>query len=513
MLTPLLEQLGPDALLTVQHGVVTFANVVAHQLLRVEPGALVGTHLDRWLPARELERVETVLAQRAGHYPDLAETYRLTWLDAQGVPLVVDARFTHQESTRVFSLRDATESARAEALMSRLASLSRSGVGFQGADGLLTAAEPVFEELGWRGAYTRIEPTGSVTLRSVACPPGDPVGEYAKTLINRFVPRHLTPVLHQVVAEGRAIFLDNVPSFLTGPVASAQKLSESLTGSRVYRSAWCPVRDARGAITHLFAIAGRGMTERDFVALQLFASQLGEANELARLRQELVQRERLAAVGEMSAVLAHEMRNPLGVVFNAANGLKRTVSGETPLMLLASLLEEAERLRRLTTDLLDFARPTTPPLLPVRLDPLLGEVAAAARQEPTARRARIEVRLPDGLPPVLADELLLRRALVNLTVNALQHVVEGGLVTLSAELAGDTVKLRVENEGAPIPPEVGARLFEPFFTTRAAGSGLGLAVVKKVMDDLHGRVELEPRESGACFVATVPAAQGAAALG
>lgn len=510
-MTPLLEQLGPDALLTVQNGVVTFANVVAHQLLRVEPGALVGTPLDRWLPARELERVETVLAQRAGRYPDLAETYRLTWLDAQGVPLVVEARFTRQDTTSLYSLRDATESARAEALMSRLASLSRSGVGFLGADGLLNAAEPVFEELGWRGAYTRIEPTGSITLRSVACPPGDPVGEYARTLIGRLVPRHLTPVLHQVATEGRAIFLDNVPSFLTGPVASAQKLSESLTGSRVYRSAWCPVRDARGAITHLFAIAGRGMTERDFVALQLFASQLGEANELARLKQELVQRERLAAVGEMSAVLAHEMRNPLGVVFNAANGLKRTVTGETPLMLLASLLEEAERLRRLTTDLLDFARPTTPPLLPVRLDPLLSEVAAAARQEPTARRARIEVRVPEGLPSVLADELLLRRALLNLTVNALQHVVEGGLVTLSAEVAGDTVKLRVENEGAPIPAELGPRLFEPFFTTRAAGSGLGLAVVKKVMDDLHGRVELEPRVSGACFVATVPAAQAAAA--
>lgn len=506
MLTPLLEQLGPDALLTVQDGVITFANVVAHQLLKVDAGGLVGTPLERWLPAPELERVETVLSQRAGQYPDLPETYRLTWRDAHGAPLVVEARFTHQEKTRLYSLRDATESARAEELMSRLAGLSRSGIGFLGADELLTAAEPILEELGWRGAYTRLEPGGSVTLRSVACPPGDPVGEYAKTLIGRLVPRHLTPVLHEVANEGRARFLDNVPSFLTGPVASAQKLSESLTGSRVYRSAWCPVRDAQGAITHLLAIAGRGMTERDFVALQLFASQLGEANELARLKQELVQRERLAAVGEMSAVLAHEMRNPLGVVFNAANGLKRTVTGEVPQMLLASLLEEAERLRRLTTDLLDFARPTTPPLLPVRVEPLLEEVAMAARQEPTARRARVEVRVPAGIPAVLADELLLRRALLNLAVNALQHVPEGGLVRLSAELAGDAVKLRVENEGASIPPELGPRLFEPFFTTRAAGSGLGLAVVKKVMDDLHGRVELEPRDSGACFVATVPAA-------
>lgn len=507
MPSALLDQLAPDALLAAENGVITFANVVAHQLLSAEPGTLLGTALERWVPRAELTRVETILGQRTKAFPDLPENFRLKLVDARGQPVIVDARFSHREQVLIFSLRDATEMARAEALMSRLASLSLAGQGLQGANAVLDAADPVFLELGWRGAFTRIVPEGSVTLRTVACPSGDPVGEYAQTLVNRFVPRSATPVLEQVMQEGRAIFLDNVPGFLSGPVSAAQQLSKSLTEGRVYRSAWCPVRDGQGEITHLLAMAGRGMTERDFLALQLFASQLGEANELSRLRIELVQRERLAAVGEMSAVLAHEMRNPLGVVFNAANGLKRTVSGEPAQMLLTSLMEEAERLRRLTTDLLDFARPTTPPLVPVALGPLLTEVAAAARTEPTARRARVEVRVPVQLPRVLADEVLLRRALLNLTVNAFQHVPEGGLVTLSAELGNDEVLLRVENEGLPIPPEVGPRLFEPFFTTRAAGSGLGLAVVKKVMDELHGTVALEPRESGACFVATLPVAQ------
>ena len=390
--------------------------------------------------------------------------------------------------------------------MSRLASRSRTGRGRLGADAGLDAAEPGFVELGWRGAFTRIVPEGSITLRSVACPPGDPVGEYAQTLVGRLIPRSATPVLEQVRQLDHAVFLDNVPGFLAGPVSSAQKLSQSLTQSRVYRSAWCPVRDAQAEITHVLSLAGRGMSERDFLALQLFAAQLGEANELSRLRIELVQRERLAAVGEMSAVLAHEMRNPLGVVFNAANGLRRLVSGESAQMLLTSLMEEAERLRRLTTDLLDFARPSTPPLVPVALGPLLQEVAIAARTEPTARRARVELRVPQVLPLVIADEVLLRRALLNLAVNAFQHVSEGGVVTLSAEAVGDEVHLRVENDGLPIPPEIGPRLFEPFFTTRAAGSGLGLAVVKKVMDELHGRVALEPRQTGACFVATLPVA-------
>ena len=503
----LLDQLGPDAFVATESGVITFANVLAHRLLGAEPGTLAGTQLATWVPAPELARVETIIAQRTDAFPDLPETFRLRFTDARGQPIIVDARFSHRGATRVFSLRDATESARGEALMSRLATLSRSGQGLLGANAVLDAAEPVFIELGWRGAFTRVVPEGSVTLRSVACPPGDPVGEYAQTLVNRLIPRSATPVLEQMMREGKAIFLDNVPGFLSGPVSTAQKLSQSLTQSRVYRSAWCPVLDAHGEITHLLAMAGRGMTERDFLALQLFAAQLGEANELSRLRTELVQRERLAAVGEMSAVLAHEMRNPLGVVFNAANGLRRSVSGEPAETLLTSLMEEAERLRRLTTDLLDFARPSTPPLVPIALGPLLFEVATAARTEPTARRARVEVRVPSVLPLVLADEVLLRRALLNLTVNAFQHVVEGGLVTLSAEARGSEVCLRVENEGLPIPPETGLRLFEPFFTTRAAGSGLGLAVVKKVMDELHGTVALEPRATGACFIATLPVAE------
>lgn len=504
MNTALFDQLGPDALLVSEKGLITFANVIAERLLKAERGALLGTALTRWVPEGELARVETVITQRTEAFPDLPETFRLKLIDAQGGPVIVDARFSHRDDTRVFSLRDATESARGEALMSRLATLSRTGQGLLGADAVLDAAEPVFLELGWRGAFTRIVPGGSLTLRPVACPLGDPVGDYARTLVGRLIPRSVTPVLEQMMQEGRALFLDNAPGYLAGPVSAAQRLSQRLTESRVYRSAWCPVRDAHGEITHLLAMAGRGMTERDFLALQLFAAQLSEANELARLRIELVQRERLAAVGEMSAVLAHEMRNPLGVVFNAANGLRRLVSGESAQMLLTSLMEEAERLRRLTTDLLDFARPTTPPLVPVALGPLLQEVATAARTEPTARHARVELRLPPSLPLVLADEAMLRRALLNLTVNAFQHVVEGGLVTLSAEADDAEVRLRVENEGSPIPPEVGLRLFEPFFTTRAAGSGLGLAVVKKVMDELHGRVALEPRETGACFVASLP---------
>ncbi|MEW6432924.1 MAG: ATP-binding protein [Myxococcota bacterium] len=501
---PLHEQL-PDALLITEGGTVRVANGLAHRLLAAEADALAGTPLSRWMAPGELDRVRTILAQRAGAFTDLPETFRLRFLRADGQAVIVDAHFALDGEALVFVLRDATEDARAEALMSRLATLSRGGQGLSGADALLDAAAPVFLELGWRGAFTRIERDGSFVLRSVACPPGDPIGAYVETLVGKLLPRDRTPVLHQVVTEQRAIFLDNIPAFMAGPPQQAKQLSESLVRSHAYRSAWLPVREPGGAITHLLSMAGRDMSERDFVALQLFAAQLGEANELARLKAELVQRERLAAVGEMAAVLAHEIRNPLGVVFNAANTLKRTVTGEVNESLLGSLLEEAERLRTLTGDLLDFARPAAPHLAPVDLSKLAADVVSAAAVE-SRRGTRVALEVPGTLPRAEADEALLRRVLLNLCLNALQHVTPGGQVRLSAAEEGGALKVRVENDGEPVPPGLEQRIFEPFFTTRAAGAGLGLAVVKRLVTELGGQVALEPRVDGACFVVTLPVA-------
>lgn len=498
---PLTEQL-PDALVVSEAGTVRQGNALAHRLLGAEAGGLSGTPLARWMAPGELERVQTILAQRAGRFADLPETFRLNLVRADGDRVVVDARFALDGEALVFVLRDATEDARAEALMSRLATLSRGGRALTGADALLDAAAQVFLELGWRGAWTRIVPDGSVTQRSVASLPGDPVGDYAESLVGRLMPRSATPVLHQVVSEQRAIFLDNVPEFVAGPPQKAKKLSDSLVEAHAYRSAWLPVRDRSGAITHVLSMAGRDMSERDFVALQLFAAQLGEAMELARLKAELVQRERLAAVGEMAAVLAHEIRNPLGVVFNAANGLKRTVTGEVNLSLLSSLLEEAERLRTLTSDLLDFARPATPHLAPVDVARLCAEVRRAAELE-NRRSATMDFDVSLTLPRVQADEALLRRALLNLCINALQHVSPRGRVAVTASAQDGQVQVRVTNDGAPVPPGLEEKIFEPFFTTRAAGAGLGLAVVRRLLGEFGGQVALEPRDHGACFVVTL----------
>jgi signal transduction histidine kinase len=231
--------------------------------------------------------------------------------------------------------------------------------------------------------------------------------------------------------------------------------------------------------------------------------------ELERAQHRLIQRERLAALGELSAVVAHEVRNPLGVIFNSLGSLRRLVRPTGDAKLLLDIVgEEADRLNRIVGDLLDFARPSTPQLLPERIESVVEEaVGAALAQKP----AEVEIvrELDPTLPPVPMDARLVRQAVLNVAVNAVQAMPRGGRITLRTRRAGETVVVEIEDTGAGIPAEVCARIFEPFFTTKASGTGLGLAVVKRIVEGHGGAVAVRNQPgSGAVFALSFPLAAG-----
>ena len=269
--------------------------------------------------------------------------------------------------------------------------------------------------------------------------------------------------------------------------------AQALEESGVSRGAWVPIRTA-DRWSHLLVVLAKDLTEHDFVAVQLFAAQIASAVRLAGVGAALVRRERLAALGEMAAVLAHEVRNPLGVVFNVAVGLGRMV-GDDPdaRRRLRTINEEAERLKLVVSELLDFARPAVPEVRAVPLAPEIEAAAAAAGGDGSVMAKQVDfgASLPEDLPPVEADPVRLRRCLRAMLLNAWQHVPEGGRVRVEASVRGDYVLVRLINDGPPIPPEVAPHVFEPFFTTKPSGSGLGLAAVRRVLEDLGGQVELE----------------------
>jgi signal transduction histidine kinase len=238
--------------------------------------------------------------------------------------------------------------------------------------------------------------------------------------------------------------------------------------------------------------------------------------ELKRAQVELVRSEKLAAVGELAAVVAHEVRNPLGVIFNAGAALRR-LPEMTPesRALLDILQEEAERLNLIIGDLLDFARPLQPAPEPGDIVQVIREALASALS--VDNRVKSEESYEEGIPPVWMDRRMMRQALINVVANAAQSMPKGGTlrVVASSELRGlrPVVRIELHDEGMGIAPEVRDHIFEPFFTTKATGTGLGLAVVKRIVDEHHGEIAITSSEKkGTTFTIWLPVNAAVAAV-
>lgn len=219
--------------------------------------------------------------------------------------------------------------------------------------------------------------------------------------------------------------------------------------------------------------------------------------ELERTRQEQVRKGQLAALGELSASVAHEVRNPLAIMKNAISGMKRpTLEEADRATLLAIVVEETDRLGRLVRDLLAFARPRRETDETTQLRPLVeravADVTGGMRRAQTS--LSVDVRVPNALA-VSGDAELLRLAVSNVVENALHAMPQGGVLTIDARaLTGaspPTIEILFRDEGEGMDPTVLEKALDPFFTTRAAGTGLGLAIVDNVVRSHGGDVTLE----------------------
>jgi signal transduction histidine kinase len=229
---------------------------------------------------------------------------------------------------------------------------------------------------------------------------------------------------------------------------------------------------------------------------------------LDRSQREATQRERLSSLGRLSTVVAHEIRNPLMIIKSAARGLRRHPSPDVT-EAVASIDEEVDRLNRVVTDVLDFAKPIRFDLAPADLTEICRAAAQAAQAVPDAVEVRVETRA--SAIPVVTDAERLRSALLNVLHNAQQAVrTRGGSgaapvrVQVGPGLPGRW-RIEVVDTGVGISPADQARLFEPFFTTRRGGSGLGLALARNIVEGLGGTIAVRSRvNSGTTVVIDVP---------
>ncbi len=219
--------------------------------------------------------------------------------------------------------------------------------------------------------------------------------------------------------------------------------------------------------------------------------------------------ERLSAMGQLSAGLAHEIRNPLAGISGAAAILRRNENLNPKHARCVSIIEsECQRLDGLLTNFLNFARPRQPRLQPVQLEPVLDNVVELASHGVRAELVQCELSVDSGLPPVECDPEQLEQVLLNLMINAVEASPDGETVRLSAATEDGKVAIRVVDRGHGVAPAHLDRLFDPFFTTKEHGTGLGLPVAHQIMIQMGGMLVAERNQDrGMTFSVILPAKQ------
>lgn len=283
-----------------------------------------------------------------------------------------------------------------------------------------------------------------------------------------------------------------------------RQLEFSDTGARelVLRVLFFP---AIGLLTWQLAEANRTQASK----AQAAAQKLEEAIRDLHAAEDAVRRsDRLAALGQLTAGLAHELRNPLATIRGSADVLRRKFNGSEPVLgeMSEFITSEVERANSLITRFLEFARPMQLRLSPVSLGALLDAAVAEVRRSQDAQGVSIYLNYAPDIPPLLVDAELMSRVFYNLVLNAVQATGEQGTVTVKTRRAPGGAEIAVIDRGSGISPSDRQNIFNPFFTTKPSGVGLGLAIVNKMVDEHGGSIEVESEPgTGSVFRVFLPA--------
>jgi signal transduction histidine kinase len=211
--------------------------------------------------------------------------------------------------------------------------------------------------------------------------------------------------------------------------------------------------------------------------------------------KQMQQAGKLASIGELASGIAHEIRNPLAGIGAAVEVLseENNVNGQRT-EIVGEIRRQIMRLNATLRDLLDFARQREPEIAPCDVRELVKPMLALIRPDAQKQHITVAEQYVANLPPISADDGQVQQALLNVLLNAVQAMPEGGTLTVGAAFEKDLVQIRISDTGVGIPPENLQKLFSPFFTTKHRGTGLGLAITRTIMEKNGGtiRVESEP---------------------
>jgi PAS domain S-box-containing protein len=476
-------------ILDAESGVVTDVNPFLVEMLGFPRAGIVGKEL--W----ELGFFKDIAANKA----NFLELQKQEYIRYEDLPLeTADGRRFHVEFvSNVYqvdhhkvvqcNVRDISERKQVEAKLAQLAAIVESSddaiIG-KTLDGLITS---------WNAGAGRLYGYSAA----------EAIGKPVSMLIPEDRPHELSEILAKVKRGERIDHYESVRMSKDG-----RRLDVSISVS--------PIKDASGQISGASTIArditGRKRAEQSLQEynLRLEREVAKRTRELQDAQEKMVRQERLATLGQLAGSVGHELRNPLGVISNAVYYLKMTQPDANPTIrdYLDIIEKETRTSDKIITDLLDFTRLKSVNREPVSVPDLLAQTL---KRFPVPDSVEMVCDLPPDLPPVYADPSHVVQVLGNLVTNACQAIAlpdgapQPGKINLSARQQGDMIAITVQDTGTGIPPENMAKLFEPLFTTKTKGIGLGLAVSQRLIEANEGRIEArsEPGK-GSTFTIYLP---------
>jgi signal transduction histidine kinase len=225
--------------------------------------------------------------------------------------------------------------------------------------------------------------------------------------------------------------------------------------------------------------------------------------------QQLERADRLASIGEMAAGIAHEIKNPLAGISAAVTIIKDDMAADDPRGgILGEVIDQVKRLDKTVNDLLFFGKPSLPELTCVDINTILATTLKFASQHRGIANIERRIQLQSDLPPVYADDKQMQQVFLNIVLNAYQAMPSGGVLCITTSLAVsdgiEYVRADISDTGSGIPPQILDKIFTPFYTTKAQGTGLGLPICNKLVKLHNGNIRVSSDETGTTFTVELP---------
>jgi len=225
------------------------------------------------------------------------------------------------------------------------------------------------------------------------------------------------------------------------------------------------------------------------------------ARERLRLKEQLARAEHLSSLGEMVASVSHEIRNPLGIIRSSAELLKKKVTGIDPSNTIPDIIvEESSRLNTIITDFLNYARPKSPELMPCRIEEIVEKNISYLSTQLHEAGCDVEQDYDPGLTEIMGDSAMLYQAFLNILINSIQAMPGGGKINIRVTSGDDRVSVLFQDRGMGISEDLLDKIWDPFFTTKEKGTGLGLIIVKNIIESHGGRILIGNRSDGGAQV-------------